>query len=155
MFLMYWLINHVKTFSQTWALNKILVTGLRVSVIEIFWVGETFRKKHNHLFMIQLKHFCIQIHSHSNYLFQILKLHMVLFKLEMIQANNNFFFTENKIIQINLTLLNYLKYYLLWINLKHKTKTLKHNLQSICIVDHESWTLIGSFQIVITNTVNF
>jgi hypothetical protein len=32
---------------------------------------------------------------------------MVLFKLEMIQANNKLFFTENKIIQIN-----YLKYYM-------------------------------------------
>jgi hypothetical protein len=30
---------------------------------------------------------------HSNYLLQILKLHMVLFKLEMIQANNKLFFT--------------------------------------------------------------
>ncbi len=29
----------------------------------------------------------------QNYLLQILKLHMVLFKLEMIQANNKLFFT--------------------------------------------------------------
>ncbi len=48
----------------------------------------------------------------SNYLFQIRKLHMLLFKLEMIQANNKLFYTE-KIIQLNLTLLNYLKYYML------------------------------------------
>jgi hypothetical protein len=46
----------------------------------------------------------------SNYLLQILKLHMILFKLQMIQANNKLFFTK-KIIQINLTLLNYHKYY--------------------------------------------
>ena len=32
--------------------------------------------------------------SNSNYLFQILKLHMVLFKLEMILANNKLFYTE-------------------------------------------------------------
>ncbi len=32
----------------------------------------------------------------SNYLFQILKLHMVLFKLEMIQAINKLFYTEKK-----------------------------------------------------------
>jgi hypothetical protein len=32
----------------------------------------------------------------SNYLFQIRKLHMVLFKLEMIQANNKLFYTEKK-----------------------------------------------------------
>ena len=51
--------------------------------------------------------------NYSNYLFQILKLHMVLFKLEIIQANYKLFFTENKIIEINLTLLNYLKYYLI------------------------------------------
>jgi hypothetical protein len=31
-----------------------------------------------------------------NYLFQIRKLHMVLFKLEMIQANNKLFYTEKK-----------------------------------------------------------
>ena len=49
----------------------------------------------------------------KNYLLQILKLHMVLFKLEMIQANTKLFFTEKRIIQINLTLLNYLKYYIL------------------------------------------
>ncbi len=30
----------------------------------------------------------------SNYLFQILKLHMVLFKLEMILENNKIFYTE-------------------------------------------------------------
>jgi cell division septal protein FtsQ len=41
------------------------------------------------------------------FLLQVLKLHMVLFKLEMIQVNNKLFFTENKIIQIN-----YLKYYM-------------------------------------------
>ena len=34
--------------------------------------------------------------SNSNYLFQIRKLHMVLFKLEMIQANTKLFFTEKK-----------------------------------------------------------
>ena len=34
--------------------------------------------------------------SNSNYLFQILKLHMVLFKLEMIQAINKLFYTEKK-----------------------------------------------------------
>jgi hypothetical protein len=32
----------------------------------------------------------------SNYLLQILKLNMVLFKLEMIHANNKLFFTEKK-----------------------------------------------------------
>ena len=32
----------------------------------------------------------------KNYLLQILKLHMVLFKLEMIQANNKLFYTEKK-----------------------------------------------------------
>jgi hypothetical protein len=31
--------------------------------------------------------------DNSNYLFKISKLHMVLFKLEMIQANNKLFFT--------------------------------------------------------------
>jgi hypothetical protein len=36
------------------------------------------------------------IYSNSNYLFQILKLHMVLFKLEMIQAINKLFYTEKK-----------------------------------------------------------
>jgi hypothetical protein len=35
--------------------------------------------------------------SNSNYLFQIRKLHMVLFKLEMIQANNKLFYTEKKL----------------------------------------------------------
>jgi hypothetical protein len=38
---------------------------------------------------------------------------MVLFKLEMIQANTKLFFTEKKIIEIYLTLLNYLKNYIL------------------------------------------
>jgi hypothetical protein len=38
----------------------------------------------------------IQI-SNSNYLLQIRKLHMVLFKLEMIQANNKLFYTEKKL----------------------------------------------------------
>jgi len=38
---------------------------------------------------------------------------MVLFKLEMIQANNKLFYTEKEIIQLNLTLLNYLRYYML------------------------------------------
>jgi hypothetical protein len=37
---------------------------------------------------------CLQYNS--NYLFQILKLHMVLFKLEMIQAINKLFYTEKK-----------------------------------------------------------
>ncbi len=32
--------------------------------------------------------------SNSNYLLQIHKLHTVLFKLEMIQANNKLFYTE-------------------------------------------------------------
>ncbi len=44
----------------------------------------------------------------SNCLLQILKLHMVLFKLEIIQANNKLCFTGKN--QINITLLNYLKY---------------------------------------------
>jgi hypothetical protein len=44
------------------------------------------------------------LNSDSNYLLQILKLHMVLFKLEIIQENNKLFFTKKKIIQINLTL---------------------------------------------------
>jgi hypothetical protein len=52
----------------------------------------------------------VSIISNSNYLLQILKLHMVLFKLEMIQAKNKLFFTGKKIIQINLTHLNCLKY---------------------------------------------
>ena len=34
--------------------------------------------------------------SNSNYLLQIRKLHMVLFKLEMIQAINKLFYTEKK-----------------------------------------------------------
>ncbi len=51
--------------------------------------------------------------SNSNYLFQILKLHKVLFKLEMILANNKLFYTEKKIIPINLTPLNYFKYSIL------------------------------------------
>jgi hypothetical protein len=39
---------------------------------------------------------------------------MVLFKLEMIQANHKLFYTEKKkIIQLNPTLLNYLRYYML------------------------------------------
>jgi hypothetical protein len=38
---------------------------------------------------------------------------MVLFKLEMILANNKLFYTEKKIIPINLTPLNYLKYSIL------------------------------------------
>jgi hypothetical protein len=38
--------------------------------------------------------------SNSNYLFQIRKLHMVLFKLEMIQSNNKLFYTEKKIYTI-------------------------------------------------------
>ena len=38
---------------------------------------------------------------------------MVFFKLKMIQANNKLIFTEIKIIETNLTLLNYLKYYIL------------------------------------------
>jgi hypothetical protein len=45
----------------------------------------------------------------KNYLLQILKLHMVLFKLEMIQANNKLFFTGKNHTK-NLNLLNYLKY---------------------------------------------
>ncbi len=45
----------------------------------------------------------------KNYLLQILKLHMVLFKLEMIQPNNKLFFTGKNHTK-NLTLLNYLKY---------------------------------------------
>jgi hypothetical protein len=44
---------------------------------------------------------------------------MVLFKLEMIQANNKLFFTGKKITQINQTLLNYLKYSILKITLQH------------------------------------
>jgi hypothetical protein len=36
------------------------------------------------------------VQINSNYLFQILKLHMVLFKLEMIQAINKLFYTERK-----------------------------------------------------------
>jgi hypothetical protein len=63
-----------------------------------------------HLSKIKHKRIQIQI---SNYLFQIRQLHMVLFKLEMIQANNKLFYTEKKIIQLNLTLLNYLRYYML------------------------------------------
>ena len=45
----------------------------------------------------------------KNYLLKILKLHMVLFKLEMIQANNKLFFTGKNHTK-NLNLLNYLKY---------------------------------------------
>ncbi len=45
----------------------------------------------------------------KNYLLQILKLHMVLFKLEMIQANNKLLFTGKNHTK-NLNLLNYLKY---------------------------------------------
>ncbi len=60
--------------------------------------------------LYELELFQIQI---SNYLFQICKLHMVLFKLEMIQANNKLFYAEKKIIHLNLTLLNYLRYYML------------------------------------------
>jgi len=48
----------------------------------------------------------------KNYLLQILKLHMVLFKLEMIQANNKLFFTGKNHTK-NLNLLNYLKYSIL------------------------------------------
>ena len=47
-----------------------------------------------HLSKIKHKRIQIQI---SNYLFQIRQLHMVLFKLEMIQANNKLFYTEKKI----------------------------------------------------------
>jgi hypothetical protein len=47
---------------------------------------------------------------------------MVIFKLEMILANNKLFYTEKKIIPINLTPLNYFKYSLLKINLKHYKK---------------------------------
>jgi|FrelakmetLWP11LW_1041352.scaffolds.fasta_scaffold60701_1 hypothetical protein len=36
----------------------------------------------------------LDINSNSIHLFQIRKLHMVLFKLEMIQANNKLFYTE-------------------------------------------------------------
>ncbi len=48
---------------------------------------------------------CVLLHKNSNNFsyyteiiiyFQILKLHMVLFKLEMIQANTKLFFTEKK-----------------------------------------------------------
>jgi hypothetical protein len=35
--------------------------------------------------------------SNSNYLLQICKLHMVLFKLEMILANKKLFYTEKKL----------------------------------------------------------
>jgi hypothetical protein len=36
----------------------------------------------------------VSIQINSNYLLQIRKLHMVLFKLEMIQANNKLLYTE-------------------------------------------------------------
>ena len=45
----------------------------------------------------------------KKYLLKILRLHVVLFKLEMIQANNKLFFTGKNHTK-NLTLLNYLKY---------------------------------------------
>jgi hypothetical protein len=35
--------------------------------------------------------------TNLNYLIQILKLHMVVFNLEMIQANNKLFYTEKKL----------------------------------------------------------
>jgi hypothetical protein len=38
--------------------------------------------------------FLVKFKLISNYLLQIRKLHMVLFKLEMIQANNKLFYTE-------------------------------------------------------------
>ncbi len=38
----------------------------------------------------------LQFYSNSNYVLQILKLHIVLFKLEMIQTNNKLFYTEKK-----------------------------------------------------------
>ncbi len=57
------------------------------------WPG---KRKDGELFffgIFQLLKFKFSKISNSNYLLQILKLHMVLFKLEMIQANNKLFFT--------------------------------------------------------------
>ena len=48
------------------------------------------------LFSFNFKTHNMIFFSNSNCLLQILKLHMVLFKLEMIQANTKLFFTEKR-----------------------------------------------------------
>jgi hypothetical protein len=51
-----------------------------------------------------------KLKAYLNYLLQILKTHTSPFQLEMKRANKKLFYTEKKIIPINLTLLNELKY---------------------------------------------
>jgi hypothetical protein len=66
--------------------------------LSFFWCGFLFSDKDIYRYRYKMckKVSPIKSKYHSNYLFQIRKLHMVLFKLEMIQANKKLFYTEKK-----------------------------------------------------------
>jgi hypothetical protein len=85
-----------------WSLiNKSIVTLTHLVVVQN-WVELPFRWvwAHFNFKLIKklsaVKNLIKNLNFQFNYLLQILKLHMVLFKLKMLQANNKLFFTEKQ-----------------------------------------------------------